>query len=195
MPAILICLLSFPSNVAAQTEHGTQQDTAQEYFASVGKMDAYRMPPTNALRGQRLTWVGADNRTGEIVLGKDGELGAIAWGRSVAAEVFEFAEHLYFMAFTIDGKTRGITIVADRRTGRLVEVISRGIVPEESTHRIQFTVFQNLIKNASEAPLPPLETSEAMAGARFEEQCADDIIYEHIYLNPHRVYLACHCWT
>jgi len=189
-PAILLLLASTRSIAFAQAEQDRQQSAHQEYFDSVGKMDAYQIPPTKALRGQRLIWVSSDSRTGEIAFGEDGRTRiyrADGATHDVTADVFEFAKELYFTAFTVDGDASGISIVADRRTGRLVELTSRRPAPGETTQRIQFTVSQAEIEGASEARLPPLETSEAMTGARFIETCADDIVYEHIYLNPHRV--------
>ena len=185
--ALFLCVVPF---IVQATESGLEDAVAgQEFLLRAAEYADYQIPATERLSNQQLTWAWSDGTTGRVTIGVDASVESYVSdgvANAVSAEVFEVAAELFYLSFPLDGGARAMTLIVDRLNGRVIAIESRRPAPDEGTHQAQVHLSQGTM-SASTAPPSELMPTDAMAGVRLIAHYADDIAYEHIYLNPHRV--------
>lgn len=189
--AIITALLLVMAQPLAdeQVTDSTTVTAGQEFLLRAAEYAGYQIAATNRLSGQRLDWTLANGTSGSITIAANGlinEFHSATTSTPVSAQVFELADELIYASFPLDDGRRAKTLILDRHSGRVMEIESRRPEPAEGTHRAQVQVLQGRLNTVSIA-MEPLPVTEKMAGVRLTARYSDEITYEHIYLNPHRV--------
>ena len=183
-----LLLLAHPWGVANDVDE-TVEAAGQEFLLRAAEYAGYQIEATDTLRNQRLVWIQSDGEQQSVEIGSGGQISEFRSGgmkNEVSADVFELANKLFYASFPLDNGQRAITLVVDRESSRVMVIESKKPQQSESTHRAQVKIYQGQLDNA-DVVLKPLPVTEKMAGVRLTAHYSDEIAYEHIYLNPHRV--------
>lgn len=186
----ILSLLLLSSGLAIGQEDASRRIEAagQQFLLRADEYKQYQIEASSGLADRTLAWIRTDGLREALRFDGGGELAG--YGRadrtlSVSARVFELAPKLYYVSFPFDDGDRALTAVIDEPAGTALLVDSRRPGPEDGTHRAQTAVTRVMLEGDRAAPAP--QPSEGMVGARLVARYADDIAYEHIYLNPHFV--------
>ena len=185
-----LILISFSISAEPADSIEAVENAGQAFLLRAAEYKGYQIPATDRLRNQTLSWSTDENAISSITTGTDGMVKSFKTDdikHITPTEIFELANEVFYFSFPMENGARALTIVADRKSGQVIEIESRRPNPEENTHRAQVEVKQALLSGAENKQLEPLQTTDGMAGVRLIAHYSDDIAYEHIYLNPHRV--------
>ena len=173
-----------PKNDAAAVEAA-----GQEFLLRAAEYAGYQIEATDKLRNQRLVWTQTEGEQLSVKIGSSGRISAFRAEDAyfkLSADVFELADNLFYASFSLDDGQRALTLVVDRESSRVIAIESRRPDRNEGTHRAQVSISQGQLGNES-GTLAPLPITKKMTGVRLTAHYSNEIAYEHIYLNPHRV--------
>ena len=185
----VLLILTTQARAEKQQVDPEATSAGQEFLLRAGEYAGFQIEATQGLSNQQLAWTLPDGATGEITIGSDGKIAEFRSPQNsneVSAEIFELAEALFYTSFPLDDGRRALTLIVDRLNGRVIEIESRRPGANEDTHRAQVKIREGKLQSA-ENDLEPLSATERMAGVRLTAHYSEEIAYEHIYLNAHRV--------
>lgn len=189
MAFVALLILMTQARAEEQIVDPEAASAGQEFLLRASEYAGFQIEATQRLSDQQLAWTLPHGSTGAITIGSDGkitEYRSAATGIEVSGEIFELAEALFYASFPLDDGRRALTLVVDRLNGRVIEIESRRPGANEDTHRAQVKIREGKLRSA-ENDLEPLSVTKKMAGVRLTAHYSEEIAYEHIYLNSHRV--------
>ena len=175
-------------NIAGNT--GPTDWKAMTDFAA--GIDANRMPTTDALAGQTLTWTLADGTTMSCSFGGPHQ---VAWQRDGRSgvdwyEAIEIRDGLFFVDQTFSDRPMESTVtILNRHSGRVLEVAS--IIADEpivGSPRVSQPFTPGTIDGVPVTGMEPAPSRDFI-GWRALYRYSPNHLYEHVYLSSTR-----YCW-
>ena len=173
----------------AQSAEMDPESAGQEFLLRADEYAGYQIDSTNRLSNRQFQWRSFEGSIGTVTVDSKGLLKEYRTSEvslETSAEIFELADELFYTSFALDDGRRAITLIFDRVSKRMIEIISRRPNAAEGSHRAQVRIIQGQLGDELDEA-KPLGTTDKMAGVRLVAHYSDEIAYEHIYLNPHRV--------